>query len=179
MDIEILGHDQELGAAYGKKVLGTLRALSDKKGRPMLTDLQLTREENYPELHIVVDREKAGVLGITEQQVAQSVLASLSGSTQFQPIRYTDRVTGNEYFVCRGEDPGCRTCKGMGWIEWGGCGMVNENVLRACGVDPTRYTGFAFGMGIDRALMFRSGVSDMRDMIEGDVRFNAQFGMEI
>ena len=99
VDIEILGHDQELGAAYAKKVLGRLRALSDKKGRPMLTDLQLSREENYPELHILVDREKAGVLGVTEQQVAQSVLASLTGSTQFQPIRYTDRVTGNEYFV--------------------------------------------------------------------------------
>ena len=82
-------------------------------------------------------------------------------------------------FVCRGEDPDCRTCKGTGWIEWGGCGMVNRNVLTACGVDPDRYTGFAFGMGIDRALMFRTGVSDMRDMIEGDVRFNAQFGMEI
>ena len=52
-------------------------------------------------------------------------------------------------------------------------------VLRACGVDPDRYTGFAFGMGIDRALMFRTGVSDMRDMLEGDVRFDAQFGMEI
>ena len=82
-------------------------------------------------------------------------------------------------FVCRGSDPGCRACKGMGWIEWGGCGMVNHNVLRACGVDPDVYSGFAFGMGIDRALMFRTGVSDMRDMIEGDVRFNAQFGMEI
>lgn len=82
-------------------------------------------------------------------------------------------------FICRGEDPICRTCKGTGWIEWGGCGMVNHNVLRACGVDPDRYSGFAFGMGIDRALMFRTGVSDMRDMIEGDVRFNAQFGMEI
>lgn len=82
-------------------------------------------------------------------------------------------------FVCRGEDPACRTCKGTGWIEWGGCGMVNQNVLRACGVDPETYSGFAFGMGIDRALMFRTGVSDMRDMIEGDVRFNAQFGMEI
>jgi len=82
-------------------------------------------------------------------------------------------------FVCRGEDAGCRTCGGTGWIEWGGCGMVNQNVLRACGVDPERYSGFAFGMGIDRALMFRTGVSDMRDMIEGDVRFNAQFGMEI
>ncbi len=82
-------------------------------------------------------------------------------------------------FVCRGEDAACRTCKGTGWIEWGGCGMVNQNVLRACGVDPERYSGFAFGMGIDRALMFRTGVSDMRDMIEGDVRFDAQFGMEI
>ncbi|MCA0337066.1 MAG: phenylalanine--tRNA ligase subunit alpha [Actinobacteria bacterium] len=82
-------------------------------------------------------------------------------------------------FVCRGEDAGCRTCGGTGWIEWGGCGMVNQNVLRACGVDPERYSGLAFGMGIDRALMFRTGVSDMRDMIEGDVRFNAQFGMEI
>ena len=82
-------------------------------------------------------------------------------------------------FVCRGEDPACRTCKGTGWIEWGGCGMVNRNVLAACGIDPDRYTGFAFGMGIDRALMFRTGVSDMRDMIEGDVRFDAQFGMEI
>lgn len=82
-------------------------------------------------------------------------------------------------FVCLGEDPNCRTCKGTGWIEWGGCGMVNRNVLTAVGVDPDRYTGFAFGMGIDRALMFRTGVSDMRDMIEGDVRFNAQFGMEI
>jgi phenylalanyl-tRNA synthetase alpha chain len=82
-------------------------------------------------------------------------------------------------FVCGGEDAACRTCGGTGWIEWGGCGMVNQNVLRACGVDPEVYSGFAFGMGIDRALMFRTGVSDMRDMIEGDVRFNAQFGMEI
>ncbi len=82
-------------------------------------------------------------------------------------------------FVCQGTDPDCRACSGTGWIEWGGCGMVNHNVLRACGIDPERYSGFAFGMGIDRALMFRTGVSDMREMIEGDVRFNSQFGMEI
>ncbi|GAB3588777.1 phenylalanine--tRNA ligase subunit alpha [Calidifontibacter terrae] len=82
-------------------------------------------------------------------------------------------------FVCRGEDPDCRACSGTGWIEWGGCGMVNQNVLRACNIDPEEYTGFAFGMGIDRALMFRTGQADMREMIEGDVRFNAQFGMEI
>ena len=65
---------------------------------------------------------------------------------------------------------------GPGWIEWGGCGMVNPNVLRACGVDPEVYTGFAFGMGIERTLMLRHGIADMRDMAEGDVRFSAQFG---
>ncbi|GAA1145883.1 phenylalanine--tRNA ligase subunit alpha [Ornithinicoccus hortensis] len=82
-------------------------------------------------------------------------------------------------FVCRGDDPGCRTCGGTGWIEWGGCGMVNQNVLRACGIDPERYQGFAFGMGIERSLMFRNSIADMREIIEGDVRFNTQFGMEI
>ncbi|MCA4134677.1 phenylalanine--tRNA ligase subunit alpha [Arthrobacter sp. M4] len=68
---------------------------------------------------------------------------------------------------------------GPRWIEWGGCGMVNPNVLRAAGIDPEVYSGFAFGMGIERTLMFRNEVSDMRDMIEGDVRFSEHFGMEI
>lgn len=82
-------------------------------------------------------------------------------------------------FVCRATDPACRTCGGTGWIEWGGCGMVNPNVLRACGVDPDRYTGFAFGMGLERTLMFRNGVADMRDMAEGDVRFSLHYGMDV
>ncbi|MCH6470862.1 phenylalanine--tRNA ligase subunit alpha [Sinomonas terrae] len=68
---------------------------------------------------------------------------------------------------------------GPRWIEWGGCGMVNPNVLRAAGIDPDVYSGFAFGMGIERTLMFRNDVVDMRDMIEGDVRFSEHFGMEI
>ncbi|KAA2256367.1 phenylalanine--tRNA ligase subunit alpha [Solihabitans fulvus] len=67
---------------------------------------------------------------------------------------------------------------GAGWVEWGGCGMVNPNVLRACGVDPEVYSGFAFGMGLERTLQFRNGLSDMRDMIEGDVRFTLPFGTE-
>ncbi|WP_091253232.1 phenylalanine--tRNA ligase subunit alpha [Micromonospora matsumotoense] len=65
---------------------------------------------------------------------------------------------------------------GPRWVEWGGCGMVNPRVLRACGIDPEVYSGFAFGMGIDRTVMFRHGVSDMRDMAEGDVRFTRAFG---
>ncbi|MCA5893103.1 phenylalanine--tRNA ligase subunit alpha [Isoptericola sp. NEAU-Y5] len=68
---------------------------------------------------------------------------------------------------------------GPGWIEWGGCGMVNPNVLRAAGVDPEEYSGFAFGMGIERTLMLRHSISDMHDIVEGDVRFSTQFGTEI
>ena len=68
---------------------------------------------------------------------------------------------------------------GARWIEWGGCGMVNPNVLRAAGIDPEVYSGFAFGIGVERALMFRSDVQDMRDMAEGDIRFSEQFGMVV
>jgi phenylalanyl-tRNA synthetase alpha chain len=73
----------------------------------------------------------------------------------------------------------CRTCGGTGWIELGGSGMVNQRVLRAAGVDTDRYTGFAFGLGIERSLMLRHNVADMHDIVEGDVRFSQQFGMEI
>jgi phenylalanyl-tRNA synthetase alpha chain len=68
---------------------------------------------------------------------------------------------------------------GPRWVEWGGCGMVNPRVLTACGIDPDRYSGFAFGMGVERTLMFRNGVSDMREMVEGDARFTLEFGMEV
>ncbi len=66
---------------------------------------------------------------------------------------------------------------GARWIEWGGCGMVHPNVLRAAGVDPDEFQGFAFGLGIERTLQFAEGLTDMRDMIEGDVRFSAQWGL--
>ena len=68
---------------------------------------------------------------------------------------------------------------GPRWVEWGGCGMVNPRVLIACGIDPERYSGFAFGMGIERTLMFRHGISDMREMVEGDVRFTTAYGMAV
>jgi phenylalanyl-tRNA synthetase alpha chain len=68
---------------------------------------------------------------------------------------------------------------GPRWIEWAGCGMVNPRVLRACGIDPDVYSGFAFGMGIERTMMFRHEATDMRDMVEGDVRFTHAFGMEV
>lgn len=87
-------------------------------------------------------------------------------------------------FVCRGASVGnpdapCRTCSSEGWIEWGGCGMVNPRVLHAAGIDTDRYSGFAFGMGVERTLMFRHGVTDMRDMVEGDARFSRAFGVAV
>jgi phenylalanyl-tRNA synthetase alpha chain len=80
-------------------------------------------------------------------------------------------------FVCHGDSVGnpdrpCKTCRSEGWIEWGGCGIVNPRVLRACGIDPDVYSGFAFGMGVERTLMFRNNAGDMRDMVEGDVRYS-------
>jgi len=88
-----------------------------------------------------------------------------------------------ECHICRGEStkPGalpCRVCKSQGWIEIAGCGMVNPRVLIACGIDPDRYSGFAFGLGIERSLMIRNGLSDIRDATEGDVRFSSAFGAE-
>ena len=63
------------------------------------------------------------------------------------------------------------------WIEWGGCGMVNPKVLATCGIDTDVYSGFAFGMGLERTLMVRHGITDMHDIVEGDLRFTRQFGV--
>jgi phenylalanyl-tRNA synthetase alpha chain len=75
-------------------------------------------------------------------------------------------------FICDGA--GCRVC-GNGWLEQGGAGMVHPTVLENCGYDAERYTGFAFGLGIERVAMVRYGVNDMRLLVEGDVRFLEQF----
>ena len=75
--------------------------------------------------------------------------------------------------LCAGA--GCRVCKQTGWLEISGCGMVHPKVLEAGGVDPEKYTGYAFGMGIDRLAMLRYGVSDLRLFFENDLRFLAQF----
>lgn len=107
-------------------------------------------------------------------------------TTRFRPAYFPFTEPSAEVdllcYVCHGDPAAvasCGTCRGEGWIEWGGCGVVNPRVLVACGVDTDRYTGFAFGMGIERTLMQRHGVEDMRDIFEGDVRFTTAFGTEI
>ncbi len=101
----------------------------------------------------------------------------------FFPFTEPSADVSMECHICRGAStrPGgqpCRVCRSQGWIELAGCGMVNPRVLIACGIDPDRYSGFAFGLGIERALMVRHGVADIRDTLEGDVRFSRAFGME-
>jgi len=76
-------------------------------------------------------------------------------------------------FNCHGK--GCRVCKGTGWIEVLGCGMVNPKVLEMCGIDSSVYSGFAFGIGLERITMLRYGIKDLRLLFEGDLRFLKQF----
>jgi phenylalanyl-tRNA synthetase alpha chain len=102
----------------------------------------------------------------------------------FFPFTEPSADVSMECHICRGAStrPGgepCRVCRSQGWIEIAGCGMVNPRVLVACGVDSDRYSGFAFGLGIERTLMIGHGVTDIRATIEGDVRFSRAFGTEI
>ena len=78
-------------------------------------------------------------------------------------------------FICDGVDPNCKVCKGGGWLEMGGAGMVDPTVLSEVGYDPEEYTGFAFGFGPDRMAMVKYGIPDLRLFFEGDLRFLRQF----
>jgi len=97
--------------------------------------------------------------------------------TKFRPHHFPFTEPSAEMdatcFVCNGE--GCKVCKGNGWIELLGCGMVHPNVLRNCGIDPELYSGFAFGFGLDRMVMLNYGIDDIRLLYESDMRFLNQF----
>lgn len=97
--------------------------------------------------------------------------------TKFRPHHFPFTEPSAELdatcFVCKGE--GCKVCKGSGWIELLGCGMVHPNVLRKCGIDPEVYSGFAFGFGLDRMVMQKYGIDDIRLLYESDMRFLDQF----
>ncbi len=97
--------------------------------------------------------------------------------TRFRPHNFPFTEPSAEVdvscFVCGGK--GCRLCKGEGWIEILGAGMVHPNVLKNCGIDPEVYSGFAFGMGLERIVMIKYGIEDMRYLYENDLRFLKQF----
>ena len=100
-----------------------------------------------------------------------------NAKTRFRPHHFPFTEPSAEMdvscFKCEGS--GCRVCKGSGWIEILGCGMVHPNVLKVGGLDTEKYTGFAFGMGVERIAMLRYGVDDIRMFYENDMRFIKQF----
>lgn len=126
---------------------------------------------------LVVDRNiTMGDLKGTLDYVAKRLLGS-EVKTVFRPHQFYFTEPSAEMdatcFVCGGK--GCRVCKGTGYIEILGCGMVHPNVLASCGIDPDIYSGFAFGMGLDRFTMFRYGITDLRLLFSGDTQLLSQF----
>lgn len=126
---------------------------------------------------LVVDEHVTmGDLKGTLDMFAKSLFGE-STKTRFRPHNFPFTEPSAEVdvscFVCGGK--GCRLCKGEGWIEILGAGMVHPNVLEACGIDSTKYSGFAFGVGLERIAMCKYNIDDMRLMYENDVRFLSQF----
>jgi phenylalanyl-tRNA synthetase alpha chain len=150
---------------------------------------QVYRADEFDATHVPVFHQIEGLVvdrGITMghlkgalDHLAQAMFGAVSTRIRpsYFPFTEPSAEIDLECFVCHGAsvldpDAPCRTCASEGWIEWGGCGVVNPRVLAACGVDAEVYSGFAFGMGVERTLMFRNAATDMRDMVEGDIRFS-------
>jgi phenylalanyl-tRNA synthetase alpha chain len=147
-------------------------------GRVYRRDLDATHLPMFHQLEaLVVDRDismadlKGTMAAVWKRFFGDRV------ETRLRPGYFPFVEPGCEYDiscqVCDGK--GCRTCKGSGWIELGGAGMVHPAVFEAVGIDPAVYSGFAFGLGIDRIAMMRHGVNDLRLLVDNDVRFLAQF----
>jgi len=159
-------------------------------GRTFRTDaLDATHTPVFNQIEgLVVDEgigmaDLKGTLDYFVQEMFGADLASRLRPNYF-PFTEPSAELDMQCFVCRGTSVGdpdnpCRTCSSEGWIELGGCGVVNPRVLVSAGIDPERYSGFAFGIGLERTLMFRHGIADMHDIVEGDVRFTLPFGVEI
>jgi phenylalanyl-tRNA synthetase alpha chain len=147
-------------------------------GRVYRCDSDMTHSPMFHQLEgLVVDENisfanmKAVLHGFLQAFFERDLAMRLRPS--FFPFTEPSAEVDMSCVFCEGK--GCRICKHSGWLEISGCGMVHPNVLRASGVDAERYTGYAFGAGIDRLAMLRYGVNDLRLFFENDVRFLAQF----
>jgi phenylalanyl-tRNA synthetase alpha chain len=159
-------------------------------GRTFRTDaLDATHTPVFNQIEGLVVDEGIGMAdlkGTLEHFVQEMFGADLKSRLRpnYFPFTEPSAELDMQCFVCHGSSVGnpdnpCRTCGSEGWIELGGCGVVNPRVLVSAGIDPERYSGFAFGIGLERTLMFRHAIADMHDIVEGDVRFTLPFGVEI
>lgn len=147
-------------------------------GRVYRRDLDATHLPMFHQLEALVVGERISMADLKGTlEAVWSRFFGTRATMRLRPGYFPFVEPGCEYdvscTVCDGS--GCRVCKGSGWIELGGAGMVHPAVFEASGVDPERYSGFAFGLGIDRIAMMRHGIDDLRLLIENDVRFLDQF----
>ena len=147
-------------------------------GRVYRVDYDMTHAPMFHQLEGLVVGEavsfanmKAALHGFLQQYFEQDLAMRLRPS--YFPFTEPSAEVDMSCVFCGGK--GCRTCKQTGWMEIAGCGMVHPNVLQASGIDSERFTGYAFGMGIDRLAMLRYGVNDLRLFFENDLRFLRQF----
>jgi phenylalanyl-tRNA synthetase alpha chain len=149
-------------------------------GRVFRCDSDMTHTPMFHQIEgFVVDE------GITFAHLKGTIDAFLKAiygtelATRLRPSFFPFVEPGAEFDVqcgvCKGK--GCRTCKNTGWIEIGGCGMIHPNVFEAVGYDSSRYSGFAFGFGIDRIAMSRFALPDLRQLFEGDYKFLGNFSV--
>ena len=138
---------------------------SDQTHTPMFHQLEgLLVDENISLAHL-----KGCLEAFVNRIFGRPLKARYRGS--YFPFTEPSLEMDVECVACSGKDPGCRICKGTGWLEISGMGMTHPNVIRAGGIDPSRYNGFAWGMGLDRIAMLKYGLSDLRVFFEGDLAF--------
>lgn len=163
-----------------------IRAMLDQKppirliapGRVYRCDSDLTHTPMFHQVEgLVVDRgvSLANLKSILQQFLQQFFERDLKVRLRpsYFPFTEPSAEVDMECVMCGGQ--GCRVCSGTGWLEVLGCGMVHPNVLKNVGIDPEEYTGYAFGMGVERLTMLRYGVNDLRLFFENDLRFLRQF----
>jgi phenylalanyl-tRNA synthetase alpha chain len=163
-----------------------IRAMIGKKppirliapGRVYRCDSDLTHTPMFHQVEgLVVDRRvsMANLKSILQQFLQQFFERDLKVRLRpsYFPFTEPSAEVDIECVMCGGK--GCRVCSGTGWLEILGCGMVHPNVLKNVGIDPEEYTGYAFGMGVERLTMLRYGVNDLRLFFENDLRFLRQF----
>jgi phenylalanyl-tRNA synthetase alpha chain len=165
-----------------------IRVLKDKKppvriiapGRVYRCDSDVTHTPMFNQIEgLVIDKSSSfadlkGMLHAMVEAFFEQKLAVRFRPSYF-PFTEPSAEMDIECVKCQGTGIDCRICKGTGWLEVLGCGMVHPNVLKAVNLDPEAYQGYAFGLGVDRMAMLRYGIDDLRLMFENDIRFLEQF----
>ena len=158
------------------KVLNSQLSLNAEKLKGASGDTNLLSERTNLLSNALAETQKKTELMNEKLQKAKELFGEET-KTKFRPHHFPFTEPSAEVdvtcFKCGGK--GCRFCKGSGWIEILGCGMVHPHVLEMCGIDPEEYSGFAFGVGLERIALLKYEIDDMRLLYENDIRFLKQF----